>query len=75
MAEILYRQTVGREPRSPEQVAEDYSVPLAAVREAIDYCQQNPQVLEEDRQREAAHVQQDGRDRWPYAPHDFVPDA
>jgi uncharacterized protein (DUF433 family) len=27
-AEVLYRQTVGLEPRTPEQVAEDYELPL-----------------------------------------------
>src|SRR5439155_3287583 len=75
MAEILYRQTVGREPLTPEQVADDYGLPLAAVEEAIAYCRQNPQILEEDRRRESAHVHQDKRDRWPYAPRECQPDV
>jgi len=75
MAEILYRQTVGREPSTPEQVADDYGLPLAAVKEAIEYCQENPQILEEDRRREAAVIQQDRRDQWPYAPRERQPDA
>jgi len=28
----------------------------------------NPHVLDEDRRREAALIEQDGRDRWPHAP-------
>jgi uncharacterized protein (DUF433 family) len=35
-AEVLYRSTVGPEPRSPEEVAQDYDVPVEAVQEAID---------------------------------------
>jgi uncharacterized protein (DUF433 family) len=75
MAEILYRQTVGPEPLTPDQVAQDYGLPLAAVEEAIEYCQQNAQILEEDRRREAALIQQDRRDQWPYAPRETQPDA
>lgn len=37
-AETLYRETVGIEARTAEQVAEDFGVPLEAVREAIRYC-------------------------------------
>jgi uncharacterized protein (DUF433 family) len=75
MAEILYRETIGREALTPEEVAQQYSLPLEAVQEAIDYCQQNPDVLDEDRAREAAHIQQDGRDQWPYALREYRPDA
>jgi hypothetical protein len=74
MAEILYRQTVGREPLTPEKVAEDYGLPLPVVLEAIHYCEHNPQILDEDRRRETAQIKQDGRDRWPYASRDYAPD-
>jgi hypothetical protein len=74
-AEILYRETVGREPLTPEAVAAEYDVPLEAVAEAIHYCEHNPQVLDEDRAREAATIKQHGRDRWPYAPRNYQPDA
>ena len=37
-AEVLYRETVGLEPRTPEEVAQDYDVPVEAVLEAIHYC-------------------------------------
>ena len=52
-AEVLYRETVGREPRTPEQVAEDFEVPLGAVREAIDFCVKNEAFLREERERQA----------------------
>jgi len=73
MAEILYRETVGREPLTPEQVAQEYNLPVEAVLEAIDYCQQNPEILDADRASEEATIEADGRNRWPYAPKDYVP--
>ena len=33
-AEVIYRETVGREPRTPEEVAADFDIPVQAVREA-----------------------------------------
>jgi uncharacterized protein (DUF433 family) len=57
-AEVLYRQTVGVEPRTPEQVAQDYDLPVEAVQEAIHYCLHHPQVLQEDRDREWADMQE-----------------
>jgi hypothetical protein len=75
MAEVLYRETVGNEPQTPEQVAQEYGVPVEAVREAIDYCERNPDILAADRAREAEHIKTDGRDRWPYAPRDYQPNA
>jgi uncharacterized protein (DUF433 family) len=57
-AEVLFRQTIGLEPRTPEQVAEDYELPLEAVQEAIEYCIHNPQVLQEDRDREWVSIQE-----------------
>lgn len=38
------------------------------VLEAIDYCQQNETLLNEERSREEAWIQATGRDKWPYAP-------
>jgi len=55
-AEVIYRQTVGLEPRTPEQVAEDYDLPLEAVLDAIHYCQHNEPVLRADRDRELAEI-------------------
>src|SRR5438309_3970554 len=67
-AEVLYRETVGREPLSPEEVAREYDVPLGAVLEAIDYCSKNKELLDAERAREEAQIRAEGRDKWPYAP-------
>jgi hypothetical protein len=75
MAEILYRETVGLEPLTPAEVAREYGLPLEAVLEAIHYCQHNPEILDADRAREVANIKKDGRDRWPYAPQDYQPQA
>ena len=50
-AEVLYRETVGEDPRTPEEVAEDFEVPLGAVREAIDYCVHNEAYLRQEREK------------------------
>jgi hypothetical protein len=74
-AEVLYRETVGREPLTPEEVAREYGLPLDAVVEAIDYCIQNRELLDEERAREAARIKAAGRDRWPYSPREAAPNA
>ncbi len=74
-AEVLYRETVGREPLTPEEVAREYSVPVDAVLEAIDYCVKNKELLDAERAREWDRIKAAGRDKWPYAPKDFKPDA
>jgi hypothetical protein len=74
-AEVLYRETVGREPLTPEEVAQEYSVPVEAVLEAIDYCTKNQELLAAERAREWDRIQATGHDRWPYAPEDFKPEA
>lgn len=38
--------------RTPEQVAEDFDVPLEAVREAIRYCESKPVEIDYDIRRE-----------------------
>lgn len=67
-AEVLYRETVGQEPLTPAEVADEYDVPLGAVLEAIDYCRKNEVLLNEERSREEAWIIANGRDKWPYAP-------
>ena len=56
-AEILYRETVGPEPLTPVEVAKEYGLPVEAVREAIDYCIRNPELLDAERAREASRIQ------------------
>ncbi len=56
-AETLYGWTVdGSEPATPEQVAEGYGLPLEVVKEAIAYCESNPDVIEDDHRREEARM-------------------
>jgi hypothetical protein len=43
------------EPRSPEQIAEDWNLPLEVVLEAIAYCQTDPPEIREDWEREQAY--------------------
>src|SRR5260370_33583725 len=74
-AEVIYRETVGLEPRTPEQVASEYSIPVEAVHEAIDYCIRNKDLLDAERASEAASIKARGLDKWPYAPKDYRPDA
>ena len=61
-AEVLYDLTIHEEePLTPEQVAAEYGLPLEAVREAIAYCEANPEVLEGDFRREEALMAATGR--------------
>jgi uncharacterized protein (DUF433 family) len=54
-ARVLYGLFLSEEePRTPEQLAADYALPIEAVREAIAYCQSNPPEIEEDFRREEA---------------------
>src|SRR5262245_34816391 len=59
-AEVLYRLTVGAEPRTPDEVAQDYDLPVEAVQEAIDYAARNQGLLEAEQVREASRTQQYG---------------
>ena len=74
-AEILYRETVGQEPLTPEEVAGEYGLPVEAILEAIDYCRHNQELLDQERERESARIKSAGRDRWPYAPRQAKPQA
>ena len=48
-ARTLYGQFMSaEEPRTIEQIAEDYQLPVEAVREAIAYCQSDPAELKQD---------------------------
>jgi hypothetical protein len=73
-AETLYRETVGPEPRTPEEVARDYDVPVEAVHEAIHYCLHNEDLLREERDREWANIRARGLDKPPFVPPDYQPE-
>lgn len=67
-AEVLYRATIGPEPRTPEEVAEDFGVPLEAVHEAVHYCLHNAEVLRQEREEVLADIRARGLDKPPYVP-------
>lgn len=61
MARILYGQYMSEEePRTIEQIAEDYNLPIGAVREAIAYCDTDPIEIREDFAREEAIIEATG---------------
>lgn len=74
-AEVLYRETIGANPLTPEEVAHEYNVPVEAVLEAIEYCSTHQELLDAERAREDQRIAAAGRDKWPYAPKDFRPGA
>ena len=69
-AEVLYRLTVGPEPRTPKEVAQDYDLPVEAVQEAIDYAMRNQKLLDAERAREKARLELLGLDKPPFVPAD-----
>ncbi len=71
-AEILYRETVGPEPLTPEEVAGEYGLPVEAIVEAIGYCLRSDiqKLLDAERARETDRIKAAGRDKWPNAPRD-----
>jgi uncharacterized protein (DUF433 family) len=42
---------VEKEPRTPEQLAKDWDIPVEAVQEAIEYCASDPPELREDKRK------------------------
>ena len=48
------------EPRTVEELAEDYQIPVEAVREAIEWCQSDPPELRRDIAREEAIMEAAG---------------
>src|SRR5438477_9013923 len=46
----------GPDPRTPEEFAREYQVPLEAVLEALDYVARNRPLIEQERDREAARI-------------------
>ena len=69
-AEVLYRFTVGPEPRTPEEVAQDFDLHLEVVQEAVDYAMRNQKLLDAERAREKARLEQLGLDKPPFVPAD-----
>jgi uncharacterized protein (DUF433 family) len=59
-ARTLYGQMFGEDARTPEEVAEDYGIPLEAVLEAIEYCESKPPEIERDYLRDQAIMEASG---------------
>jgi uncharacterized protein (DUF433 family) len=60
-ARTLYGKYVRDEsPMTPEEIAADYELPLAAVQEAIAYCESNPPELAQDYARDEALMEATG---------------
>jgi uncharacterized protein (DUF433 family) len=50
----------GPYPRTPEEFARDFQVPLEAVLEALDYVARNRPLIEQERDRELANLRARG---------------
>lgn len=60
-ARTLYGQYMSaEEPRTPEEIAADYNLPVEAVHEAIAYCQTNPPEIALDMAEEEALMEAQG---------------
>ena len=59
-ARVLYGWYACEEPRTPEELASDYNLPVEAVKEAIAYCESNPPELLGDYAREEALMEATG---------------
>ena len=56
-ARTLYgRYMSAEEPRTPEEIAIDYDLPLEAVLEAIAYCETDPPEIRQDWEMEEASI-------------------
>lgn len=67
-AEVLYRLTIGAEPLTPEEVAQDYDLPVGAVHEAIAYARRHQELLAAERARETFRMKTLGLDQPPFVP-------
>ena len=59
-AQTLWQETLGEDAKTPEQVADNHDVPVAAVLEAIDYCQRNQELLRQEWEEEEADIRAKG---------------
>jgi hypothetical protein len=67
-AETLYLETIGDDARTPQEVAEDFDVPLEAVLEAIRYCEENESLLRQEWEEDEASIRAHGWDKPPVVP-------
>ena len=65
-ARVLFGWYACDEPRTPEEIAGDYGLPVEAVNEAIAYCESNPPELARDYAREGALMEAAGTNQPAY---------
>ena len=59
-AAVLDEVVNGPDPRTAEEFAREYQVPLEAVLEALDYVAENRALIEQERDQEAARLRARG---------------
>ncbi len=64
-AAVVHEAVYGPDPYTPEEFAREYGVSLEAVRESLEYVANNLQLIEAERDREAADIRARGLDRPP----------
>ena len=62
-AAVVDEAVHGPDPRTPEEFAQNYQVPLPAVVEALDYVAQNRPLSQLERDEETAMLRARGLDR------------
>ena len=75
LAEVVYRATLDPEPRTPDEVAQDYGIPREAVDEAMDYCLHHAALLQDEREAVLTDIRQRGLDTPPWVPAEGVSGA
>jgi uncharacterized protein (DUF433 family) len=59
-AAVVHESVHGPDPRTPEEFARDFQVPLEAILEALDYVARNRPLIEQERDHEAARLRARG---------------
>lgn len=75
LATTLFSEARGPDSATPEEVAEDYDVPVEAVYEAIDYCARNFDLLVKESEEAKAWERARGYDKPPFVPSDYNPES
>ncbi|MCY3023269.1 MAG: hypothetical protein NTW87_30190 [Planctomycetota bacterium] len=57
---VIHSGHSGEDGMSVEELAENWEIPVEAVREAIAYCESNPPEMQVDRRREEALMEASG---------------
>jgi uncharacterized protein (DUF433 family) len=55
-AEVIFHEMVGPEQLTPEEVAENWNLPLEVVLECIAYCEENADLLRQEWEEEEASL-------------------